>query len=284
MAETPMDRMEAELWAGPMGERWLAYRDQFESMIAQPGEALIAAAGFKPGERVLDVGCGGGANSLQIARWVAPAGSVTGLDISAVLVGACQARAREAGIGNARFVVGDAGAATVDGAPFDRLFSRFGVMFFADPYAAFAHLHGQLKPGGQLDFACWGPPDRNPWMLEMAGLMRRYSEGPPPTPRAPGPFAFAEPDYVREILERGGFKNVRVDPWQGEQFIGGQGADAKTATRFVLEGLSFADSLKDLPDDTRKQAEAELADLMARHEGPKGVSMGSMVWLVSAAA
>jgi SAM-dependent methyltransferase len=284
MAETPMDRMEAELWAGPMGERWLAYRDQFESMIAQPGDALIAAAGFKPGERVLDVGCGGGANSLQIARHVAPSGSVTGLDISAALVGACQARARDAGIGNARFIVGDAGAAAVDGAPFDRMYSRFGVMFFADPYAAFAHLHGLLKPGGRLDFACWGPPDRNPWMLEMAGLMRRYAEGPPPAPRAPGPFAFAEPDYVREILERGGFKDVGVDPWQGEQFIGGQGADAKTATRFVLEGLAFADSLKELPEDTRKQAEAELADLMARHEGPKGVSMGSMVWMVSAAA
>ena len=279
--------MEAQLWAGPMGERWLAHIDQFESMISGVGEAAIAQARFGPGETVVDVGCGGGATSLAIARIVGPSGSVTGLDVSPVLVDAAGRRAQAAGAGNARFALGDAATATPPGAPFDRLFSRFGVMFFGDPHGAFAHLHGLLKPGGRLDFVCWGPIEENRWMGELRQVLARHlppPEGPPPSPRAPGPFAFAEPDYVREILQAGGFGGIEIAPWRGQQFMGGRGSDPKAAARFATEALPFGDALAALAPDARRRAQEDIEAMFARHHGPEGVSIPAMAWFVSAKA
>jgi SAM-dependent methyltransferase len=279
--------MQAELWAGPMGDRWLAHIDQFESMISGIGEDAIAAARFQPGETVVDIGCGGGATSLLIARVVGPAGSVTGLDISPALVDAASERARRAGPANARFVLGDASSAPPPGPPFDRLFSRFGVMFFGDPHGAFAHMHGFLKPGGRLDFACWGPVPENPWMGELREVIGRHvppPDGPPPSPRTPGPFAFAEPDYVREILGAGGFSGIEVSPWRGLQAMGGAGATPQSAARFATEALPFGEALAELSPDLRARAQADIEAMFARHHGPGGVRIPAMAWLVSAKA
>lgn len=279
--------MEAQLWAGPMGERWLAHIDRFESMISGVGEDLIASAGFRPGESVLDVGCGGGATSLAIARIVGPSGSVTGLDVSPLLVEAAGRRARAAGAANVRFVLGDASAATPPGAPFDRLFSRFGVMFFGDPHGAFAHLHGLVRPGGRLDFVCWGPVEENHWMGELRQVLARHvppPEGPPPSPRAPGPFAFAEPDYVREILQAGGFGQVGIAPWRGRQYMGGRGSDPAAAARFATEALPFGEALAALEPEARRRAQEDIEAMFARHHGPEGVAIPAMAWFVSALA
>ena len=288
MAETQDGlHLEAELWAGPMGERWLAHLDPFESMISGVGDAGIAAAAFQPGERVIDIGCGGGATSLAIARLVGPAGSVTGLDISPVLTAAAAERARRAGVDNARFITGDAATATVAGPAFDRLFSRFGVMFFADPHGAFAHMHGFLRPGGRLDFICWGPVADNPWVAALGAVIGAYvaaPDGPPPSPRAPGPFAFADPDYVREILEGGGFSGVKVSPWRGGQYMGGRGSDPQAAARFATEALPFGDALAALEPGPRRRAQADLEAMFARYLTPEGVEVPSMAWFVSARA
>jgi SAM-dependent methyltransferase len=280
-------KMEGQLWAGPMGERWLAHIDQFESMISGVGDAAIAKAAFQPGETVIDIGCGGGATSLAIARIVGPAGSVTGLDISSALVDAATDRARKAGLANARFILGDAAAASAPGAPFDRLFSRFGVMFFDDPHGAFAHMRGLLRSGGRADFACWGPVPENPWMGELREAIGRHippPDGPPPPPRAPGPFAFAQPDYVREILHSAGFSDVEVGPWRGKQYMGGRGSDARAAARFATQALPFGEALAELAPDLRRRAEEDIEALFARFEAPGGVEVPAMAWLVSARA
>jgi SAM-dependent methyltransferase len=279
--------LEAELWAGPMGERWLAHLESFEATIADIGEAGIAAAAFLPGERVIDIGCGGGATSLAIARLVGPAGSVTGLDISPVLTAAASERARGAGVDNVRFITGDAATATVAEPPFDRLFSRFGVMFFGDPHGAFAHMHGFLRPGGRLDFICWGPVAENAWVAELGAVISAYAsppDGPPPSPRAPGPFAFAEPGYVREILQAGGFSQVEISPWRGGQYMGGRGSDPRAAARFATEALPFGDALSALEPNLRQRAQEDLEAMFARHLTPEGVNVPSMAWFVYARA
>lgn len=284
MTEQKTPPREAELWAGPMGERWLANHTRFEGMIAPAGDALLAAAQFQPGETVIDIGCGAGALTLEIARRVAPGGSVTGLDISPPLIGACKSRAEAAGITNARFVLGDASAADLDGARFDRLVSRFGVMFFDDPYGAFHHMRGFLKPRGLLTFLCWGPIADNPWYGAITAVARRYSEAPPVAPRAPGPFAFEEAAYVREILSEAGFVGLDLDLWRGEQLVGGEGAGVAEAADLVLDGFGVGEALKDRPDAVRAEARADLMAAFTPFNGPNGVRAPAAAWVVQGRA
>jgi len=133
-------RHASENWKAQVGDRWLAYVDQFEAMLQPIGDAAIAEAGFKSGENVADIGCGGGATSLAIARQLGPEGHVTGIDIAPQLVAEAQQRASRQGIGNVSFEAGDAQHFTPARAPFDKLFSRFGVMFFDDTLAGFANM------------------------------------------------------------------------------------------------------------------------------------------------
>lgn len=274
-----------EDWAGEMGARWLANLTGFENTIAPAGEALLAHAAYQPGERVVDIGFGGGATSLAIANAVAPKGEVVGIDISPHLAAATTRRAAAAGIANARFICADAATVSVAETPFDRLCSRFGSMFFSEPVPAFANLRGLLKSGGRLDLAVWGPPLQNPWMLEGMAVARRHVEMPAPVPRAPGPFAFEERGYMAETLQAAGFRNVDIVAAKGELPVGGPGATPEQAQAFVRNALAFGQALLDCPQQVQQAAEAELTALYAKHYRPdEGVMMGYSAWLVSAAA
>ena len=241
MTDAPADSPDAitmEDWAGKMGERWLANLKGFESTIAPVGEALLARAAYAPGERVLDIGFGGGASSMAIARAVGPAGKVLGIDISPDLVAATTRRAAAEGIANARFLCADAASVTVPDAPYDRLCSRFGSMFFADPAGAFTNLRKALKPDGRIDLAVWAPPQDNPWMSAVVALARRHIDLPASIPGAPGPFAFDDPDYLNAILTKAGFHAVECAPVTGLLPVGGHGSTPETALAFARNALS----------------------------------------------
>lgn len=287
MAETHIDASETpptEDWAGEMGARWLAGIDQFESMIAPIGAALLARAAFTAGERVLDLGCGGGATSLAIAGAVGPTGSVIGIDISSDLIARARDRAEAAGINNATFVCVDAAIYRPD-APFDRMVSRFGSMFFPQPVAAFANLHRCLKPGGRIDLAVWGPPRDNPWMMEMMGVLRRHIEVPPAVPRAPGPFAFEDTGYLREILTDAGFHEVEIVAYEGLQPIGGEDATPEAAVDFAMSSLAAGRMAETESVGIRLAIRADLLTVFTRHHVQgRGVMMPGKVWLVSATA
>jgi SAM-dependent methyltransferase len=278
------DGLKAEDWAGEMGARWLANLDRFESMIAPVGEALFVRAGLRAGERVVDIGCGGGATSREIARCVQPGGAVVGVDICAALVAEASRRAAGAGLTNVTFVVADAAVARPAGAPFDRLVSRFGSMFFEDPAAAFKNLGRMLRPGARADFAVWAPARENAWVAGLMGVLGAHVEIPAPVPRAPGPFAFDDPEYFRAVLEGAGFGNLKFQRWEGQQLIGGAGADPADAARFVLNVTSFGALVQEHPAAVRAAVEAELAALFAAHRTPAGIAMGANAWLVSASA
>ena len=176
-------------WAGEAGTRWLAQLDRFESMIEPIGEALLARAAHAAGEKVVDIGCGGGWTTRRIAERIGNTGLALGLDISPELVAAASERARHADLANIRFEQGDAATAMPEEAPFDRLHSRFGTMFFPDPYAAFANLRRMLRASGRLDIAVWAPIADNPWQRNVMAAIRRHIDLPTPQPRETGPFA-----------------------------------------------------------------------------------------------
>ena len=283
--ESSPEALKGEDWAGEMGAKWLANLAQFEGMIAPIGEALLKQADFKPGERVIDIGCGGGGTSIAIAQAVAPSGEVLGIDISPDLTNASTRRASDAGVGNIHFICADAATGQLRSAPFDRLFSRFGSLFFAEPHKAFANLHSLLRPGARIDLAVWGPPRENLWMMEMMGVVRRYIDIPPAVPRTPGPFAFEDLKYLNEILASGGFSGANVTPYEGPQPIGGANVEPQDAVSFVLSSMAVGRALDEQGDEIRAAAEEELVELFReRHVVGQGVMMQGKAWLVSATA
>lgn len=278
------DDLKAEDWAGSMGVKWLANIDRFESMIAPVGAAFLERAAFRPGERVIDIGCGGGGTSIAIGERVSPGGSVLGLDISPDLVAHATTRARKAGAGNVTFEEADASTASPSGQSFDHLFSRFGSMFFAEPGQAFGNLKSLIRPGGRADLAVWAPARDNLWIAAMLGVLGRYLELPAPVPRAPGPFALDDPDYIRALLGGAGFVDIDIAAWDGMQQVGGAGSSPESAVAFVLEALSFGEVLADSPPAVQSAVSAELITLFAQHAGPDGVAMPARAWFVTARA
>jgi SAM-dependent methyltransferase len=284
MSQTGPETLKGEDWAGEMGERWLASLDRFEGMIAPIGAALLARAAYTKGERVLDLGCGGGATTLAIAETVGPQGAALGLDVAPMLIERARQRASGAG-STARFVCADAATAKLDTPPFDRLFSRFGSMFFEAPVPAFMNLKAMLKPGARIDLAVWANPRDNLWMMEVMGVVRRHIEIPPAVPRTPGPFAFEDLAYLEEILTGAGFSDMDVLAYEGRQPVGGPGASPVAATDFVLTSMAVGRALDEAGAAIREAARADLVALFTeRHVEGEGVMLGAKAWLVSAMA
>jgi SAM-dependent methyltransferase len=204
---------------------------------------------------------------------------VLGADISRTLLEL--ARHRAEGMRGVDFVEADAQTHAFEAARFDAVFSRFGVMFFADPKAAFANLRRALKPGGRLAFVCWRSPAENPVMvLPMQAALPLLPEPPPqPEPNAPGPFAFADPDRVRGILEAAGFDAIQVEPH--DEKIGS--GDLETALGLALRVGPLGSVVRENPALAPKITDAVRAAL-APHAGPDGVKLASATWIVTARA
>ena len=269
-------------WTGAMGDFWAENADHFERMLADIGAALLAAAAFRPGERVVEIGCGAGGLTRAIAAAVAPSGEAVGLDVSPALLRLARDRAGTApGI---RFVLGDAAAMLPEGVPFDRLVSRFGVMFFADPPAAMANLRRMLRPGGRLDFAVWAAPEANPWSSAVMALARRHLDLPAPPQGAPGPFAMADPELLAGLLGGAGFTDVQLTAWRGVVHLGPPGTTPEMAVESLIRTSPLSEPWRTAPDDIRARLRADLERLVAPHVGPGGFAMPAAAHLVKASA
>lgn len=267
-------------WAGERGARWLRDVDVMEAMLQPIGEAVLQQAHYRHGERVLDVGCGGGWTTRQIGQSVGREGLAFGLDVSADLV--AEARRRAAHLPQVGFQAGDAATSVPAEAPFGRLFSRFGVMFFEDPPAAFAHLASLLASGARLDMAVWANPKWNPWMMEMRRVVGAHVELPSPAPLAPGPFQLADPDYHQPMLEAAGFTGLERTLLELPLLMGGPGATPETAAGFALGAFSAGEAAEAAGSGVLKAVTADLEALYRTHVTPDGVSMPAAVWLLSA--
>ncbi len=211
--------MEREFWQD-RADAWDRRVEWIDRFSAGFGRAAMDAARIGPGDRVIDIGCGPGTTVLELADRVGAKGAVTGLDIAPGMIDGARRRSAAAGTTNARFVVHDLGTAPLDD-PADVAFSRFGLMFFPDPGAAFANIRGSLRSGGRLGAVIWGPLGENPWMFvpTLAAAGPLGAELALPAPGEPGPFSLADPGALESRLEAAGFVEVAVEPRSGAMVL-----------------------------------------------------------------
>lgn len=208
-------------WNETFGHRWVELQEMLDAQIGPLGSTAQERARISMSERVLDVGCGCGQSSLQIAERVGTSGHVLGIDISEPML--ARAIERASGLEQASFENADAQLHEFKASDFDLVYSRFGVMFFADPPAAFANFRRALKPGGRLAFVCWQAAPRNQWILvPMLAIAKHVPLPPPPEPGTPGPMSLADTDRTRGILETAGFEDVAFEDLTGELSIRGR--------------------------------------------------------------
>ena len=271
-------------WNEVSGAKWVALQPVIDEQIRPLGRLAMERAALHAGERVLDVGCGCGDTSVELATRVAPGGTVTGIDISGPMLERARASARERGM-TVSFELADAQTHAFAPASVDVLFSRFGVMFFADPGAAFANLHRALRPGGRLVFVCWQSLPDNPWMAVPLGAALQHLPPPPlPGPEAPGPFSFADPARVQRILAEGGFSNVKLESVH-EVLTIGAGAGLDDTVKFLLQMGPAGAALRESPDPgLQPRVAAAVREVLAPYLTPQGVRIASASWIVTATA
>ncbi|MBS1839064.1 MAG: methyltransferase domain-containing protein [Actinobacteria bacterium] len=287
MEEPGANDAQAAYWEA-RAPAWIEAEDSSLTLVSGPvGDAAIDRLALRPGERVLDVGCGTGPTSLRIAQLVAPGGTVTGADISETMVATATARAEAAGLDTATFVVADAQTADLGAGAFDAVFSRFGVMFFSDPVAAFANLHGALRGGGRLVFACWQELVRNEWMTVPGAAAIAVSGLAPnmPEPGAPGPFSLCDPARVRQVLGDAGFGDVELQDLTYDVVI------HEDRIEQVLHGLQRMGAVREQLEsfagdaDMRERILAAVRDELAgRVDAAGDIHLAGATWVVSARA
>jgi len=271
-----------EYWNGLAGEKWVRLERHLDDSLQPFADGLFATAHLQPGERVLDVGCGCGATTLQAANRVGPQGFALGVDISAIMLTRARERARELGLPNAKFELVDAQSDSLPSAPFDAIISRFGVMFFAHPDAAFANLLGALRPGGRLAFVCWQKIDANPWMfLPALAAMQHVTIQRPTDPHAPGPFAFADAERVRGLMERAGWRDITTSRFE-IPFAAGGGGSLDEAVDFMMEMGPAAQALREADAATRDRVRQAIYETMKPFERDGGVLMDAAAWIFTA--
>ncbi len=263
-------------WQEATGKVWAENIRLTDRAFSGLTQIMLERLAGVPGDRILDIGCGGGELSLALSE-ARPNAGVTGIDVSRDLVEAAQRRAGE--YPNIQFELANAATWRKDGFVPDLLVSRHGVMFFDDPVGAFAHFREISADGAQLFFSCFRSLQLNVWASEAVRLLELP---PPPDPYAPGPFAFAEEDHVRSILARAGWRDIAVDPVDF-QFVTGAGPDS------LAEALDFytrigpaARAMKTMEEGEQAEVLQRLQRWLATQRGDDLIAFPAAAWIVTA--
>jgi SAM-dependent methyltransferase len=281
---SPNDNSVMESWQGAVADRWVQEQARLDEMMRPFGQAALMTLAAASGEWVLDIGCGAGTTSFDLAASVGATGGVCGIDISDALLQHARERAAGSGVSNVQFVLADAANHRFERG-FDALFSRFGVMFFSDPVGAFNSLHGALHSSGRLAFVCWQDFERNPWAHLPLTAARAAVPGLPlpqlVQPGQPGPFAFGDMEYVNDSLRAAGFRHVDITAFERPMHLGSSAEDA-------------ADFCMRIGPASRFAAEANASEIPKIHEAvrkaiepfatARGVWLDAATYVVSARA
>jgi SAM-dependent methyltransferase len=260
-------------WNGPQGELWAAEATRYDRMLEPFGTRLLDALAPAPGQSLLDVGCGAGASTALAARAVGARGRVVGIDLSEPLLAV--ARSRTAEFPQVQLIRGDAAAFDVEPASFDAITSRFGMMLFPDPPAAFAHLARALRPGGRLVFATWAERNANAWMtLPIAAVSAHLTV---PGPSGPCAFSLAAPSLIHELCAKAGLVDVRIARHETRVTVGRDVTDAVDFYERTADGLRAA-----IGDELADRVTASLRMSLVPYAELAGVRLAAAAWIVSA--
>ena len=276
-----------ENWNGASGRNWVERQDQFDASNAVWADLLLATAAPAPGERVLDIGCGCGATTLAAARAVGRDGQAVGADLSAPMLGVARSRAERAGLPNAAFAVADAQTDDLaalgrdERRPYDLAISRFGVMFFDDPPAAFANIRAAVRPGGRLTFVCWGPLPHQEWLTVPLGAAGPVL-GVAPGEEGPSPMlSLADADHVTDLLRNAGWAEVATAFEARPMNVGGA-RTVEQAAAFVAGTGAGRALFADAEPARAEAAMAAIRKALAPHLTPDGVIVHGAVLVVTA--
>ena len=269
-----------EFWNGIGGHKWINYQKILNSSLETFGREAMIVAKATSCDHVLDIGCGCGDTSIEIARKVGPKGKVTGIDVSEVILNQAQEHALT--MTNLNFECVDAQYYDFDPQVCDLAYSRFGVMFFDDPGAALGNIRKALKPGGRMVFVCWQPVKNNQWINLPLDIAAKFLAPPPPSgPEVPGPFSFGETKRITEILEIAGFNSISISPYNAKFNLGKNSIEAAD----FISSIGPSSYLMDNPDTdeiTKTNFINDLRQTLALHETRNGIDLNAATWIVSA--
>ncbi len=267
-------------WSELKGDLWVRFQPRLDTTLAPFGERTLEALDPRPGSKILDIGCGTGATTLALAARLGPAGKILAVDLSRPMLRSAVARTDHIAEPTVTFVEADAQVHDFGQNEFDGAYSRFGVMFFDRPVAAFENIFRALRSGGRLAFACWAARTDNPWVLVPAAAARRFLDLPPPPPDdAPGQFSMQNGDRILGILRGAGWTNVGLERFDIEQSIG---ADPADAARFACRMGPLSEPFERADHDTRRNVTEAICDALEPYVGPDGVRLRFSAWIVTA--
>jgi SAM-dependent methyltransferase len=284
MPEAQANHEQIRYWNEQAGPRWVQRQEQLDAQINPLGLAAMQRVDVKPGEHVLDVGCGCGQSALELAERVGPQGSVVGIDISQPMLARARERQNELQMKNLTFLHADAQTHRFEQERFDLIFSRFGVMFFTDPTAAFTNLCTALRPDGRLCFICWQALEKNEWIrIPLMAAAQHMQLPPPPAPGTPGPLSLADPERVRGLLTASGFKDINFEAYEAAVSLGGA-TSVEEAVDFALAIGPTAMLLRDADPSVRTRVAQAIREALTPYMTPKGLSLNGAAWIVRARA
>ncbi|HEX3561360.1 MAG TPA: methyltransferase domain-containing protein [Solirubrobacterales bacterium] len=282
----PENEEATEAWSGVLFDRFVEFRELIVDSLKLHGDAAIRLHPPKPGDRVLDIGCGFGDATQQLAALIGPEGEAVGVDVAEPFVQASIEEAREAGVRNVEFLTGDVQVMEFPGT-FDCAFSRMGVMFFANPVQALRNIRGALRPGGRLVAVVWRRKLDNPWVQRAEEVVEKYLEEPEESDEptcGPGPFSMQSADTVSEQLQIAGFEQPTFTRCDLPLKLGN---DLDHAVRFNMALGPAAEIIRLNGDDAneiRPKLEAEIREVLSDYAGPDGVWAPASTWIISATA
>jgi len=269
-----------EFWNSAATRAWADQYARMDRAVAALTKELLDLAAPQPGERVLDIGCGPGTTVLELAKHVGPGGHVLGADVSEPSVARARERIGAAGLKHAEVIVADASVHPFPPNSFELTFSRFGIMFFSDPVAAFANVRRAMKPGGRLALAVFRPASEKLWPNAPLEAVRHLLPPiPAPGPEEPGPFSWADPARVHRILEGAGFSEVSLTPLDPIIQLAGPAGEAEAAD-FVMAMGPLARVLPSLSPAQRENVRATLEVYFRGHTTSQGVVLPAANWVV----